>query len=313
MENQQFSPEQLTHLANLRDKRKAKFQSMGTTPTFSHQEMNEAANGSVLAAAGPSARDRLSKIRQIQEGAFKSEMRQFNNAENPETSFQELKVPKRPQSPEQEAQKLEEMKKLGLTGNKPKARGSSQMSAMEAMFDPDSGGGSYNSDVVMGHAYEERKAHARYNQQSQPGQEPSLINEDAMMGGIGSWENAFRSKVGAPQGQQQYAQPQGQPGMLNEQHVPQQAPMGYQQQDPTTIMGPTQISQLIETKVNEIVGQRMREVLSEFSQEFSTNQKPKAAPGQILAEKVKDAKSGKYYKNVVKIDGKYYKLSEVKS
>ena len=68
-------------------------------------------------------------------------------------------------------------------------------------------------------------------------------------------------------------------------------------------IGPTQLNQLIEAKASEIVDTKMREILSEFSQEFSGSKKEPLKEGQVIGEKVK-AQSGKYYKDVLKINGK---------
>jgi hypothetical protein len=307
---QQFNQSELEHLANVQNKRKAKFAQMGVTPTFTNEQTSSAASNSVLASASPTSRDRLSKIREIQQGALKTEMRHFNNADSPNDSFQEIPV-KRPVSPEEEQRKSEEIKRLGLNKKSVSTQGSSQMSAMEAMFDSDSGSYSSSSDVVMGNKFEERKAKARFNEQQQYGEpnNPALINEDAMMGGIGSWENQFKSRVGQPQQnniQQNHNQhPNPNTGVINEGY--QQAPMGYQEAP----IGPTQLNQLIESKASQIVEAKMKEMLSEFSHEFSANKKTELKQGQVLGEKVK-ARSGNYYKDVLKIDGKLYKLQEIK-
>ncbi len=112
MEN--LNPNELQHLAQLKDKRKARFEQMGVTPITQIQENSpsEFEQKAMLASASPSGRDRLANIRNIQNGALKTEMRQFNNAESPNDSFQEIPVnlPKRPETAEDRQKKTMQCK-----------------------------------------------------------------------------------------------------------------------------------------------------------------------------------------------------------
>lgn len=307
-----LNPSELENLAQLKNKRKARFDKMGITPLNQINESNssEFEQKAMLASASPTGRDRLANIRNIQSGALKSEMRNFNSAESPNDSFQEIPVnlPKRPQTPEDRQKKSEDMKSLGLDKKAPAVKGSSQAAAYEAMFDTDSGGYASANDVVMGHDYDKRLS------ESQTTQQGGLINENQMMGGIGNWQNEFKNRT------QQYHT--GNPSQVNQGQANNHASVNQHsmQQNHALIneqsqviggVGPTQINQMIEQKASEIVDIKMREILSEFSQEFNSfNKKPLLKEGQLLAEKVK-AKSGKFYKDLVKIGGKFYKLQEV--
>jgi len=296
---EQFNQEQAEHLANLKNKRKAMFDQMNVTPTFTQDQINQGAaasnsGGSVNLAV----RDRIAAIKG---GHMKQEMKELNEAKNP-NEFQALSVPK-PKgpalTPEQEAKRAQGLKESGLADTIKPSKGSREASSLEAMFDTDSSG-PLSSDVVMGNAWDNKR------QQAQQAPTGTLIQEDQMMGGIGSWENSYKNTLNQASTSGQYQNPNVNPHgqkMMNEAQQMQQAPMGMN----ATPMGPTQITQLIESKVSEIVDSRMKAVLSELSQGDTSR---KTNPNQIIGERVK-SESGKYYKNAIKIDGKVYILKEV--
>lgn len=286
-----FNKEEVSYLANLKNKRKAKFEQMGIKTTFSPQQTQVAIQESKFNHAPPSARDRLDKIRQIQRGELKNKILHLNNAKSAKNSFEEIPVDnnhRQPVSKEQKQQKLNEMSKLGLTEKTTSAHGSSQLKDIESMFESDGGYNSY-SDVVMGNNYQQRLQDSRNNQ--------TIINEESIYRGIDSSVNQLMNKLGNRTHETNYRDQN-----IREQHH-------Y-----SNNMDVSQINHLIEQKATKIVENKMREILSEFSENFNTqNKTPKLSQGQLLAERVMDSRNGKYYKDIVKINNKFYQLKEVKN
>lgn len=261
----------------IRQRRMEKFKTMGVAPTFTPDQVQHAQEVSSVHGGNASVRER---IHALQTGSMKNEVHSFNEAKGPSDflpSASEFRV--RTNNPKMQASKEEAVRNLGL--DKPsKLASPAEARGIEAMFESDFGGGTaYTGDVVMGKAWEDQR---KISSAPPTG---NLIAEDSIMVSS-SWDEQFKNRMSSHQ--------KGQPT--------QQREVVYENAS-TSNVNVDMIYQI----ANDIVDKRMKDLISEVMSTQNKAQKPTG-----LAYKKVTNKKGELIKDIINIDGKFFRLEEVK-
>lgn len=295
-----MSPEERAMMAKVQEKQAQRFQNLGIGNIQERQSQIQATQ--VASGGAVKNLNALKNIEAIRSGLKKQEIDQYLNSENPNT-FQAIPV-NAPRNPESEARKqamLAEAEQAGLGALKPDSK-SRQLQGVEAMFDFDSGGGGAYSDVIMGNG------HNPYAQQANTHQEQHIPQGPILGESYGAgqsfdqiWANKkaqFQNTQGvqnnAPNMNAQYLQEAQQQIASN----PAMQNMGF---DMNTFMN------AVETVASKIADQKIRTVLSEYSNNFNG---PSAAEQRDAMKNT--YKKVKGYEDVIKIGEKYFRLTEVR-
>jgi len=268
--------DQHSQLEEIKKKRLAKFAAMGVTPTFTPDQVHEAQASSSF-GGNMATRDRINAIKN---GQMRDVVKEYTQAKSPTDmapSSSEFRV--KNNNPLNRAQKNESISKLGLDkSSKPTDARSQEARSIEAMFE--TGGSSFidTGDVVMGNDWQERKNNAN---------PPSgnLISEEIIPSS--SWENQFKNKLSA--------HPKGFQGNSN------------LQENNHYVENGEDLTEAIKRIANGIVDKRMADLVSKVISTQSTQPKNSG-----LSYKKVTNKKGETIKDVISIDGKFYRLEEVK-
>jgi len=313
--NSNYSPDQQSQLDEIKRKRQEKFAKMGVQ-TIPQQRIVESASSSSYGGNGSvnnlNARDRINAIRQ---GLMKGKMKELQEAKSPnekanDDNWMERDMRKKQQESKRKAQggestlRTPEMIKEGNTVKNSAYKSSSEADNIESMF---TGGGSGPSMVgdAGADAYFDRKRQeiaTSQGQQPQQPQEQRMINESSFGGEAGNWEESFRAKK---QGWGQPSQSEGShPQVIQEQRIPNQ---NHQQQAPQNNqpMDLYEINKLIEKTVEKTVNRKVKGMLSEFYSEMDNKK------NSLTYKRVKGKSSQEIIKDVIMIEGKYFKITEL--
>jgi len=260
----------------IREARAKKFQEMGVSPTFTHDQVIEASNASAAYSKGnASMRDRINKIKS---GMLRTEMIHFNEAEsNNPNEFKpipELKPGQRQHQNQGQNNRTIPTPKLESFNDKH----THEAFDIESMFES---GPSYSnrSDIVMGNAWNEKRQQAFQNY-DQP-----IINEN------------YLNKMPSIEDQMIYKRQNYDQSIQQTQYNDTQ----YSQQ----LVGPTQIRNLVENIANEIITQKVQKAILE------TTGLKKQSDNALTYKKVRNSK-GEILSDHIMIENKIYKIQEVK-
>lgn len=279
-----------TNLDQIRESRKAKFQNMGIpAPVASQRELEQM----VSAGSGKnsSVRDRINAIKS---GQRRGEIKEYVHAKSGSEKMADFEKmtesTQRNRNPQQRQNNAPSQPKM--QGPKPAefAPQGEKLSNIDAMFDD---GPSYNNnDIVMGNSWNQRK------QESLDG---PLVNEN-YAAPVSSWEDQFSQRIashqkGAPKSEYlQYATPQQNSG--NYVNAP-------------DFLNESQNSVSVERMVNELVDRKMSILLAEIVR-LQQKQEPKENKNILSYKNVKN-KKGEIIKDMISIDGKFFKIEEVRT
>jgi hypothetical protein len=280
-----------TNLDSIIESRKAKFQKMGIpAPVASQREIEQM----VGAGTGKNASTR-DRINAIKNGQRRSEIKEFIQAKSgneknmefekmTESTSRNRNSQQRQGSPIQSKVAPPPLAKFDVQGEK--------LGNIDAMFDDGPGYGGNIEDVVMGNSWNQRK---------QDSLDGPLVSENYVTP-TSNWEDQFSQRVSshrksAPQSEfLQYATttPQNKNNYVN-------AP---------EFINESQNYSSVERIVNEMVDKKMSILLAEI---VRMQQKPEVKDNKnILTYKKVNNKKGETIKDMISIDGKFYKLEEVK-
>ena len=269
-----YSEEQIDQI---RESRQKKFEKMGIpSPVSTPQELQQMVGST---GKNSSARDRINAIKN---GSRKSEITQFVHVKTKSEQNQEFdrmvenrtKTSQRPNPQQKNVPKVAvpPLQSFAPQGDVAEARG------IESMFDDGPG---YSSEgVVMGNQWNERK------QNSMEGQ---IVPEN--YGAGGDWEDSFKQRV-AP-------------------HKKGAQSSEYMQYASNSVVAPDYITEShnsasIEKMISEAVDKKIGIILSEVIR----MQQKQTIKEDVLTYKTVKNKKGETLKNMVQIDGKFYKLEE---
>ena len=305
-----YSPGEQNQLDEIRKKRQQKFANMGVK-IIPEQNIMESASSSAQSGSvnNLNARDRIIAIKQ---GLMKGKMRELNEAKSPneahgEADWMDRDIKRKQQEAKRKAQGGEPVLRtpeMMSEGSKLKGNGyksSSEAEGYESMFTGEATStslGDAGSDAYFNkrkQALSEGQGHAAEPQQV-------MINEDSFGGSAGSWEDSFRAKKQGWGQQNQGTVQQNQ--IIQEQRMPSQDE--YQQPvQAQPGLDLVQISRLIESTVEKTVEKRVKGILSEFYSEMESKK------NTLIYKRVKGKESKKIIKDVIMIEGKYFRITEI--
>lgn len=256
----------------LRQKRREAFARNGIPQPTFSQEQTQQLSNNMPTGGGGGGV--RDRIAAIKSGAMKGVMQELNNSKNKQ-SFEALPVPK-PKGQRNQKPVADMPEPQGLS-NTQGSKESREAASIEAMFTDSP---APVSDVVMGNAWNQRRGEAISNQ--------PLINPDLEMAmPTPNIESQFKQKLANAEKNESVS-----PGFDKF--------YGGSQ--------PSNIDSIVEERANAIIASKMNEIIEKIS---GNNNKPSLKKGQMICEKVQSSE-GKYYKGVIKLGDKYYKLQEVK-
>lgn len=299
------------------EQRKEKFRQMGVEPTFEDpNELYEAQAQSTHAHAAGT--EKMSKIQQIKQGKLKGRVRELNKAKSPNEGQSDMEEMnrgvqqrleqnrKRAQQQNGGQQKSENTPELKSFDQGKGGADSDYLSSLESMWTTDGGGG----NPATASLDEGSKAYLNKMKGGGGESDGQLISDDYFQPAT-DWEQTYRQKMGKTNDGMPMQQPQTPP----QQQPPQQpSPQQFNEeasQDPNLQppgLGPTQINQMIEERASKIVEKKMNEFMEYFNNQQQKNEKK---GNELTYKRVRD-KNGNLLKNVIQINGKFYKLQEIR-